>query len=346
MLQSLVALKRSVLLSSALRAAPHNRGLKLLLVIVSLISGSGKQAIAQDNPVNPEDVVRVRTNLVAVPAVVTDSRGRRVFGLKREEFSLSDNGRSAPLDYLSTGTDRVALLFLLDASGSAREYLSKQREAALSLFSKFGTGSRIAVLRFSDRAQVTIPFTANIGNARSGFEFPVVAGRQTAIFDSALTALRLFEARESDPTERRIVILTSDGLDTASATRPTEVIDRARADGISFYVIHFPIFTPAEGHLTARSPAKGFRELAQRTGGRFFTAGNAKSALNPRAEYNLAQVFRSIEEDLASQYVLGFYPDQISRGSSQHRLEVGLVGAANRKLRVRMLRENYSLSNK
>ena len=147
-----------------------------------------------------------------------------------------------------------------------------------------------------------------------------------------------------DPTERRIIILSSDGLDTASVTKATEVIEPARADAISFYVVRFPLFAPRAGHLTPRPAAKGFRELAEKTGGRYFTIGDVRSALDANAQYNLSAVFKSIEEDLASQYLLGFYPEEASRDGRWHHIEVNLTKNA-RSYRVKTLREEYSLKH-
>jgi VWFA-related protein len=299
-------------------------------------------AIAQDP--SQEDIIRVRTDLVAVPVVVSDSHGNRVFGLKAEDFALRDDGRLVKPEHFSTGTDRVALAFLLDASGSAQEYLARQREAALALFSRFGPGSEVAILPFSEKARVAVPFTTEIAKARSAFDFHTGTNHHTAIFDSAATAIQLFNQRKSDPTERRIIILTSDGLDTASAMRAADVINRARADAISFYVIHFPLFVPSEGRLVARQPAKGFRDLAQKTGGRYFSVGDAKSALDPHAQYDLSAVFKAIEDDLASQYLLGFYPGGTTV-DRVHRIDVQLT-RNNRRLRVKTLRAEYSLKQK
>src|SRR2546428_13811010 len=75
-----------------------------------------------------EDIIRVRTDLVAVPVIVTDSRGRRVPDLKREDFVLTDDNRAAKIGYFASGAERVALLFALDVSGSARDILAQQRE--------------------------------------------------------------------------------------------------------------------------------------------------------------------------------------------------------------------------
>src|SRR5207245_5173340 len=108
----------------------------------------------------------------------------------------------------------VALAFLLDASGSAHEYLLQQREAALSLFSRFGPGSQVAVLRFSDKLDIARSFTTDIDEARSGFQFPAVSNRRTAIFDSAISALRLFAERRSITTARLSIMLTRVWLET------------------------------------------------------------------------------------------------------------------------------------
>ena len=138
------------------------------------------------------------------------------------------------------------------------------------------------------------------------------------------------------------MFLTSDGLDTASAKRGSEVVDRARAEAISFYVIHFPLFTPSEGRLVARQPAKGFRDLADKTGGRYFTIGDARSVLDPNAGYSLAAVFKAIEDDLASQYLLGFYAGEAAHDGRVHRIEVQLA-RNNRRLRAKTFRGEYRM---
>jgi Ca-activated chloride channel family protein len=292
----------------------------------------------------PEDdeVLRVNTDLVTVPVVVTDARGKRFANLTLQDFEVSDGGRPVKLDYFSTGTERVAMLFALDASGSARAHLTRQTEAALAMFTRFGGNSRIALLPFSEQAEFALPFTTDMNRAREAYQLPIRRGRHTAIFDAASVAVRAFNVAGADARERRIVVLFSDGLDTASRTPHASVINDARLRGVSIYVIHFPLFTPRDGQLVARRPARGFRELAEQTGGHYFQLGDARDALNPRAVYDLAPVFRAIAEDLESQYVLGYYLDAASRAHSDHRLQVKLT-PAHRRLRVQMLRGNYNL---
>ena len=292
---------------------------------------------------NQEEIIRVRTDLVTVPVTVVDSKGRRIGGLTQDDFVIRDDGRNAKADHFSVGTDRVSIVFLLDTSGSAHDYLSKQRDAAVALFSRFGPGSQVAVIHFGDRSEVKVPFTSETIKARGGFDFPAVAGRHTAIFDAAAVALQLLEQHESDPTERRIIILTSDGLDNASARNAAEIVSRARKNAISFYIIHFPLFAPQDGHLAIRPTSKGFRDLAEKTGGRYFTAGNVRTALEPNTRYDLSIVFKSIEDDLASQYVLGFYPERSASAPGSHKIEVDLRKKP-RGYQVKSMRQGYNLN--
>ena len=124
--------------------------------------------------------------------------------------------------------------------------------------------------------------------------------------------------------ERRIVILISDGLDNASRTKPGAVVDAALSNHVSFYVIHLPLFEPRDGRLAVRSPAKGFRDLAEKTGGKYFLAGDVKSALAPVKDIDLTKIFQAIEEDLKSQYLLGFYLGDVANDGRRHRFSLGL----------------------
>ena len=300
--------------------------------------------ICAQTTIVPEDdeVLRVNTDLITVPVVVTDSRGKRFANLTQQDFQVRDGGRPVKLDYFSTGTERVALLFALDASVSAREHIARQTEAALAMFTRFGGNSRIAVLPFAEQAQFALPFTADINSARPAFQLSARRNQRTAIFDAASVAVRAFNVAAADARERRIVILSSDGLDTASRTPPNTVINEARLRGVSIYIIHFPLYTPRDNQLVIRRPAKGFRELAEQTGGHYFRLGDARSALNPRATYDLAPVFQAITEDLQSQYMLGYYLDDAARKQINGRIQVTLA-PIHKRLRVQILRDNYDL---
>jgi VWFA-related protein len=314
----------------------------ILLFALFLFNASSTSVSAQTDE-STDDVVRVRTDLVTIPAFVMDTHGRRVAGLAQSDFAVRDNGRAVTLSYFAAGTEHVALAFALDTSGSIRELIEQQHEAALSLFSRFGHGSRVAVIHFGEKAALTLPFTTDAEKAQSAFRAHPTFNQHTAIFDAAATAIHAFHALGNNSAERRILILISDGLDTASTVRATDVINEARTMGVSIYVIHLPLYTPRDGRLAARPAAKGFRDLAEKTGGHYFMVSDAKSALDPQAVPDLTPVFQAIEEDLQGQYVLGYYPDDAARETPLHRIEINLTGRNTRRLRVQPLREGYNL---
>ena len=129
--------------------------------------------------------------------------------------------------------------------------------------------------------------------------------------------------------ERRIVILISDGLDNRSRTSAESVINTALEKKVSFYVIHLPLFEPRDGRLAVRPPTKGFKDLAEKTGGKYFLVGDEKSALLPKQNADLTPIFHAIEEDLKSQYLLGFYIAESARDRPAS-IRAGLLAQASR----------------
>ena len=280
-----------------------------------------KHALAQQ--IDEDEVVRVSTDLLLFPVRIRDKKGQAVAGLTDQDLLLKDPDQATSGLYFSPGADRVALLFALDQSGSLREIISQQQEAALALFSRFGERSSVAVLRFSDTASLSTPFTKDLSSAREAFRFGAARDQRTAIFDAAASALKAFDDLPRLRAERRIVVLISDGLDNRSRTSADSVISSAQEKRVSFYVIHLPLFEPRDGRLAVRRPSKGFRELAEKTGGKYFLVGDAKSALMP-AQQDLTPIFQAIEEDLKSQYLLGFYIAESARDSKRHEFSVTL----------------------
>ncbi|MEP6920184.1 MAG: VWA domain-containing protein [bacterium] len=291
-----------------------------LLTVVFLFSINIK---AQQSDETEAEVISVKTELLLFPVRLRDRRGQRT-EIKESELSLKDKDQVITGLYFARGADRLALVFALDQSGSLRDTIAQQREAAVSLFGRFSERSRIAVLHFSETPTLVVPFGRDKEETRKAFDFSAAPNRSTAIFDAAAAAVRSFDALPRVRSERRIAILISDGLDNASTAKASAVIELALQKGVSFYVIHIPLFEPRDNRLVVRSPAKGFRELAERTGGKYFLVGDAKSALLPQTNHDLTPVFQAIEDDLRSQYLLGFYAGELSRDGRMHRFALSM----------------------
>ncbi len=312
-----------------------------LLLLIPITSPTKTVARAQE-PKDTDDVVRVTTDLLLFPIRVKHKDGQPVSELTEADLALKDPDKAVSTLHFSRGAERVALVFALDQSGSLRTIISQQREAALSLFGRFSSRSTVAVLRFAEAPRVVAPFGRDADAIRAAFDFSA-AFQTTAIFDAAAAAIEALEARPRDRTERRIVILISDGLDTASRIKANRVIRSAVEKHVSFYVIHLPLFEPRGERLAVRRPTKGFRELAEKSGGQYFLAGDPNAALAPPKSVDLTPVFEAIEADLKSQYLLGFYIAQNARDGRRHEFSLSLI-PENLEYSVRAL--GYSRSHK
>jgi Ca-activated chloride channel family protein len=292
----------------------------IVLVAMACLSSPPRAQTSQQ----PEDdeVLRVSTDLILFPARIRDRRGERPNGLTTRDLNLKDPDKATTGLYLAAGVDRVALIFALDQSGSLRDIINEQRDAALKLYERFGSRSSVAVLHFAETPHVAAPFSRDAADARSAFELSARPNQHTAIFDAAATAIQMFSTLPRIRSERRIVIVISDGLDNFSKTKSDKVIEAARDANVSFYVIHLPLFEPRDGALVVRSPAKGFRDLAAQTGGKYFLARDAPLAAHDKID--LTSIFQAIEEDLRSQYLIGFYVSNKAHDGKIHKLSLSL----------------------
>ena len=121
--------------------------------------GSAAKTTTQSSPagkteeVDDGDVVRVDTQLVSVPAVVTTTAGRPVAGLRTENFKLFENGQLQRIADFATTEAPFEIALLLDTSGSTRNDIQLIREAALSFIDALRDGDRVAIVGFGNGRQ-------------------------------------------------------------------------------------------------------------------------------------------------------------------------------------------------
>ena len=152
--------------------------LSVLLIGISLVESSSQQAQRPRRVTNgteqtteskkpapagaPEevdegDVVRVDTQLVSVPAVVTDSSGRPLAGLKPENFRISEDGQQQTIANFGTVETPFEIALLLDTSGSTRDDVALIRAAATSFIEALRPGDRVGIVAFNTARTVSSP---------------------------------------------------------------------------------------------------------------------------------------------------------------------------------------------
>jgi hypothetical protein len=139
------------------------------------------------------------------------------------------------------------------------------------------------------------------------------------------------------------VIVISDGLDSSSRTDWRAVLAAAELRNVSIYCLQIALFVPANGRLEVRRASKGFQELAERSGGKFYLAGNRDNALSPGSKIDLGPLLSDIEADLRNQFVVGFYPSEEFRDGARHGVTVKLSGSFSKNLRSSTVRDSFTL---
>ena len=94
---------------------------------------------------NEEPPIKVDTFLLTMPLVVKDKMGRNVSGLKKEDFSIVENGVKQNIEYFFNEESPMNVAILIDTSGSTREVLGKIQKAAREF---------VKVLRPEDKAMI------------------------------------------------------------------------------------------------------------------------------------------------------------------------------------------------
>jgi Ca-activated chloride channel family protein len=206
-------------------------GLSILIASVCVV---GPAVSAQQ----PEAVPKFRTGVTVVPitAVVRDARGRLVRDLSRDDFEVFENGRPRPVvDFRSTGHTPISLALLFDTSGSMRDANLEQGKSVVEAVvgRMEGAWDEMALITFDKVLREETPFTNKPEVIRTALA-KMVAWGQTSLYDAiAETAKRLGDRR----TQRRAVMVITDGVDTSSTLTPEKVSELASALEVPVYVL-------------------------------------------------------------------------------------------------------------
>lgn len=288
----------------------------------------------------PDDIVRIDTDLVAVDVTVTDATGRLVRNLQKQDFKLYDDGTEQPVSFFQVerraGQPRpLALVFALDISGSMTAIEMVRLRSALQAFSANVADQQAvyAVMAFGMNVKILQKFTSDPEKLDRVFERIArePSGLSTHTYDAVDDAIRLLvrhapRTREQRLMKRAIVVVT-DGFPVGDTVSAQTVIERANAADVSVYIVTLPSYsrmmpTSAQTPLPTPLDVSG---LADSTGGRSVYA----------EEKDYEPLFRALAEEVTSAYVLAFYPAEEKRRDGQfHTLKVeGPSGFTTRQSR-------------
>jgi Ca-activated chloride channel family protein len=282
-----------------------------LLTALILASGSifGQQA-----------TFKAGTSIVPVLTTVTDNQGRLVPNLEQDEFTILDNGKPQPITLFQNETQPFTVVVMLDFSSSMTTHLELLKQATEQFILRMLPADKGQVGAFSDKIQFSGEFTNDRDDLVAALK-DLQFGNPTRLYDAIEASIDMLK----DVEGRKIVLVFTDGDDTASRKGMGDVLDRAKATETMIYAIglesEFPV---GPGRMQRTRPDRGLRKLADETGGGYFEL---------KKTTELAPTFTRVAQELHSLYTIGFQPTVLD--NKEHRLEVkmkqaGQTGRARR----------------
>lgn len=248
---------------------------------------------------------RSGTKVVSLYATVTEA-GRLVPGLTREDFEILDNDKPQPLTIFSNEVLPITVIVMLDTSGSMTGNIGFLKAGAEQFLLRLLHGDRARLGAFNDKIQFVSALTgdrdeliSSLGNIDFGYP--------TRLYDAVAAGLDELRGIEG----RRVVLVFTDGDDTASRTRFGTVLDRGQLEEVMIYAIGLQSENVINGYRVRTRPDRSLKRLAEETGGGYFELSKTDQ---------LTSTFTRVAQELHSQYLLGFSPE--TRDGKTHKLDV------------------------
>jgi Ca-activated chloride channel family protein len=259
-------------------------------------------------PLAAQQKIKVSTQSVPVYVTVTDQSMRMVPGLTKDDFEILDNGKPQPITIFDDKPTPITAVVMLDTSGSMTLALDLVKDGAEQFVLRLEPGDQAQVGEFNDKIKFH-PGTFIDDRDQLIYELKndIDFGYPTRLWDAVDESIGKLEGMDG----RRVVLVFTDGDDTDSKVGVGDVTERARQKDVMVYAIGLDNEYKNNGQTVRSKPDHRLKGLAAETGGGFFEL---------KRTADLGETFTRVAEELHSQYVLGFSPENLD--GKVHKLDV------------------------
>ena len=240
---------------------------------------------------------RAGTLVVSLFTTVTDGDNKLVPNLTQADFEVLDNDKPQPLTVFREEHLPIRVVLMLDTSASLTASISLVKAAAEQFIIRLLPEDRATVGAFNDKVEIGASLTNNRDQLITDVK-DLDYGNGTRLFDAIHEGLDVLRNIEG----RRVIVVLTDGEDTASRVGRGRIWERARAEEVMIYGIGLQSEFFDGQRVVRSNPDGGLRRLADETGGGYFEL--KKTA-------DLGPTFTRVAQELHSQYVLGFEAPQL-----------------------------------
>lgn len=266
---------------------------------------------------------QVNVEVVNVYLSAIDSKGNFVTDLNPEEIVLKDEGVAQHISNFTNFAESnssenlgekgipLTLAFVIDTSnsmamdvGGRQQKIDIVKNAAFKMADELRPEDKVTLIAFNDHPDEITPLTSNRKDFERDLLFQDVEGGNTALLDSVYYAMEKIK----NESGRKIIVLLTDGQDTASLLRLDEVVSNVVASDITILAFGTTELAPNTTSLRARAVLE---KLANASGGYAFF---------PTSLNRLDEVMRRLRAGMSSQYSLGYKP--LLRREGWHKIDI------------------------
>lgn len=272
--------------------------------------------------------IRVESRLVNIAVNVVDKNGAPVGGLGKDDFEIAEDGKTQKIVYFDKELSApLSIVLAIDASESVLRDERLEKDAAKHfVHALLRDQDELDLMDFSDSVREIVPFTNQKKRIDSGLN-QLQRGDETALYDAIYLASERLSQTKNEAGRRRVVVVITDGVDTAKKSRYGQALEEAqRAAAMIYSIIIVPVWEDA-GRNTGGEHA--LIQMSNDTGGKYFYVEDKK---------DLEPAFARVSDDLRTQYVLGYYAPQHGGDSAFRSVRVRMKNAA--------LQDSYQLRHR
>ncbi len=273
----------------------------LLFLLLTALTGSSK---AQNSQEEKDDTpIKVNTVLLNVPVIVSDKDGRNIAGLKKEDFSVYQNGEKQTIEFFADTEAPMNVAIVIDTSSSTKNVIGNITGAARNFIELFDSEDKGMIVSFDYDVRILSKLTSDKKKMKEGISGIWIAEEIGSNMNDALykVVIKEFAAIKG----RKAIVVLTDGF-VGGRISNQKLLDTLTESDVLVYPIFFQtvpllpskVKTITMNELLKIPPVDYLNSIALATGGRVYAAESS----------NFQGAFQSIAEELKKQYVVGFYP--------------------------------------